>query len=188
MPIAARLLAGAALVLAAAGCASSPEAADPNRLYLPGNDGANGDVQGMHVRNAFVLGDTSAAGSSAGQPLYAVLISDRRQPDRLERVTVEGGGTVRLMGPVELRPGEAGSTAGRPIGTATGIRGTTVPMTFTFRDAGEVKLMVPVLPKTREYANLPDDIPSPASTPSPGRSGASPKPTGPIEHATKSPG
>ncbi|MFG1942670.1 hypothetical protein [Nonomuraea sp. NPDC048826] len=198
-----RLLAGAAaLTLAMTGCSASPAANDPNRLHRPQNDGANGDVQGVHVLNAFLLGPAptgsptssptgSPTGSSGGQPLYAVLINERTDADQLERVTVEGGGTVQLAGPVELRPNEAGSRPDQPIGMVSGVRGSQVPMTFTFREAGELRLTVPVLPKQGAYATLPaspSGTPSPTSSPSPTQSGPTPKPTPPPEHATRSPG
>lgn len=190
----ARLLtAAAALTLAATGCATTVELNDPNRLYRPQNAGANGDVRGVHIRNAFLLGgpEDATASPSGGQALYAVLINDRDQPDRLEKVTVEGGGNVRLAGPVEMRPHEAASKPNQPIGTATGTHGAYVPMTFSFRDAGEVRLTVPVMPREGEYSDLPSSPagpPTPTSTPSPKKPGTSPKPTRQPEHATGAPG
>ncbi|MFI6708464.1 hypothetical protein ACIBF7_18650 [Nonomuraea sp. NPDC050478] len=192
----ARLLAcAAALVLASTGCSSSVDPNDPARLNRPQNDGANGDVQGVHVRDAFLLGEMSTASPAASpagqQALYAVLISNRDRPDLLERVTVEGGGTVRLVGPVELRPYEAATRPDQPIGMASGILGNYVPMTFTFRDAGAVRMAVPVMARQGRFSGLPSSpagTPTPTSTPTPKRSGPTPKPTVPPEHATREPG
>ena len=127
--------------------------------------------------------------SRPDQALFAVLTSDHARPDRLERVTVEGGGSVRLAGLIEIHQRQPAGTAQQPIGTATGVRaGGSVPMTFIFRDAGTVRVMVPVIARVGRYATLP---PSPTavstSTPSPRRPGPSPKPTPPPQHATRTP-
>ncbi|MFG3438641.1 hypothetical protein ACGF0J_15460 [Nonomuraea sp. NPDC047897] len=198
--------AAAALALAAAGCANlSSDFNDPTRLHRPQNDGANGSAGQVHVRNAFLLGPEGAerreqpagrptggppsAGPGAAQasgeaPLYAVLVNERPEPIRLERVTVEGGGTVRLAGTVEI---PAGGVAGadRPIGTITGLATRTwVPMTFTFAAGPQFKLMVPVLARAGVYATYspapqgaPTGSPPPATaTPSPAPATATPSP------------
>lgn len=181
-----RLVASAAaLALAAAGCANlSGDYNDPTQLHRPQNDGANGSVGDVHVRNAFLLGPPGAeqqgrppAGQGAGQaPLYAVLVNDRPQPIRLERVTVEGGGTVRLAGTVEV---PAGGVAGgdRPIGTVSGLSTRAwVPMTFTFAAGPELRLTVPVLARAGMYATY-SPAPQEAPTGSPPPATATPSPS-----------
>ncbi|MEV0614352.1 hypothetical protein AB0I81_13580 [Nonomuraea sp. NPDC050404] len=140
------------VALASAGCAN---AGFDKANSTPQNEGANADVgTTLSLRNAFLLGSADPATPAAQQPLYAVLVNDGGRPDQLERVTVEGGGSVRLAGPVTLQPGQAYGTGNRPIGTVSGARGDTVPMTFTFREAKSVRVMVPVKPKTGQYAQL----------------------------------
>ncbi|MBF8194029.1 hypothetical protein ITP53_51845, partial [Nonomuraea sp. K274] len=136
----------------ATGCANAGVDTIP---HLPQNEGANADVRGvMHVRNAFLIAGTDPASPAPQQSLYAVLINAGTRPDQLDRVTVEGGGSVQLAGPVSLPPNQPVGTGGRPIGTVTGVRGGAVPMTFDFRQAGSVRVMVPVKYATGQYATL----------------------------------
>ncbi|WP_043618853.1 hypothetical protein [Nonomuraea candida] len=158
-----RPIASAALVLAvlATGCAN---AGFDKANRMPQNDGANANVgKTLSLRNAFLLGGDDPASPPPQLPLYAVLVNDGQRPDQLERITVEGGGDVRLAGPVALPPGQAVGMNNQVIGTVTGARGNTVPMTFTFREAKSVRVMVPVKARIGQYASL---TPSPAGPPS----------------------
>ncbi|WP_101786856.1 hypothetical protein [Nonomuraea indica] len=209
--------AAVALALAAAGCANlSSDYNDPTQLHRPQNDGANGTVDQVHVRNAFMLGPEGAAsrrqatgrptgepgahqpggqptatpGQPTGQPgggkaaagelpLYAVLVNDRSEAVRLEQVTIEGGGTVRLAGAVEVPPGGIAG-ADRPIGTVSGASTRTwLPMTFTFAAGPRLKLMVPVLARSGMYATYsPSPQGVPTGSPPPATATPSPAPTG----------
>ncbi|GAA2415102.1 copper chaperone PCu(A)C [Nonomuraea africana] len=107
------------------------------------NEGANASVHGVHLRNAYLLGGAPGQSAPAEVPLYAVLINNRTAADRLERITVQGG-SVRLAAPVELPPNQPVGTD-RPIATVSGLKGQSwIPMTFTFRDAGDVRVQVPL--------------------------------------------
>jgi hypothetical protein len=164
---------------AAGGC--SLGGFDTSYQRVPQNEGANADVGGgLKVRNVFLLNGTDPASPAPQQALYAVLVNDGRQPDRLERVTVDGGGSVQLSGPIAVPPGQAAGTGGTAIGTVTGVRGATVPMTFVFGDAGPVRLNVPVKFRTGQYATL---SPAPAGSPTP----AAPSPASPAPAGTPSP-
>lgn len=146
----------------------------------PQNEGANADVRGtLHIRNAFLLSGSGPASPASQQAtLYAVLINQGQQPARLERIVLDGGGSVQLPGPVELPPHEPVGAGEQPIGTVTGVRGGTVPMTFVFTGIRPVRLYVPVKERTGQYATL---TPAPAGSPSPtlpGTAPPSPSPTG----------
>ena len=156
------VIAAAAVGLAVTGCAKLEK---DWANQAPQNDGANANMgQGLKLRNAFLLGSADPATPAPEQALYAVLVNSSNRPAKLENVTVEGGGSVRLAGPVEIPPDYA-------IGTVSGARGTAVPMTFTFQDRTSVRVLVPVMARTGQYANLP---PSPTAPPT-----ASPPATAP---------
>ncbi|NUO98985.1 MAG: hypothetical protein HOV96_01210 [Nonomuraea sp.] len=139
------------VALAASGCTN---AGYDRGESTPQNEGANADAKGvLHLRNAYLLSGPNPASPAPQQALYAVVVNNSHKPDQLQRVTVDGGGSVQLSGTVNIPPGQAVG-AGRPIGTVTGVRGSSVPMTFTFRDAGNVRVSVPVKPKTGQYATL----------------------------------
>ncbi|NUW41703.1 hypothetical protein [Nonomuraea rhodomycinica] len=194
-----------ALVLASAGCAGlTYSSEDVSRIFTPQNDGANAGAKGVYVRNSFLLGASLTGRSetpAAGLPLYAVLINERAQPVRLERITLAKGGQVQLAGPVEVPPGGIVGTD-RPIGTVTGVADTgSVPMTFSFTAGpNDMRLIVPVVARTGVFASLnpsgapanpsgapanPSGAPAnPSGAPSPG---GSPAPSGSAPNATVSP-
>jgi hypothetical protein len=92
-PIAAAL---AVVALAVSGCmvAGFDEA---NRV--PQNDGANANVgDSLSLRNVFLLGGTDSASHPPQQALFGVIVNDAQKPDQLEKITMEGGGTVQLAG------------------------------------------------------------------------------------------
>ncbi|GAA3142595.1 MULTISPECIES: hypothetical protein [Nonomuraea] len=130
----------------------------------PQNDGANANVgQSLQLRNAFLLGSADPASPAPEQALFVVLVNSSSRANRLENVTIEGGGQVRLAGPVEIPPDHAIGTGNQPIGTVSGARGTSVPMTFTFQDRSKMRVMVPVMARTGQYANLPTTPTAPPS-------------------------
>ncbi|GAA3565331.1 hypothetical protein GCM10022419_052480 [Nonomuraea rosea] len=163
-----RLITSALVVVVmavAAGCARPDVNPTATR---PQNDGANADVQKvLHLRNVFLLSGADPASPAPEQALYAVLINQGGKPARLDRVTVDGGGAVQLAGPIELPPGHPVGTGEKPIGTVTGVRRDTVPMTFTFSGLAPVRLNVPVKSRMGPYAGLtpgPAEAPAPSST------------------------
>ncbi|NUR91394.1 MAG: hypothetical protein HOY71_45600 [Nonomuraea sp.] len=146
------------VALAATGCTN---AGYDKGESTPQNEGANADAKGvLHLRNAYLLSGPNPASPAPQQALYAVMVNNSHKPDQLQRVTVDGGGgSVQLSGNMDIPPNQPVGANG-PIGTVTGVRGSSVPMTFTFRDAGNVRLNVPVKPKTGQYATM-----NPAASP-----------------------
>ncbi|MEO3891722.1 hypothetical protein [Nonomuraea sp. B5E05] len=158
-----------AVALAATGCA---KLGIDTVQWHPPNDGANADGRsGVRLRNAFLLGGADPAQPPPQFPLYGVLVNTGDRPLQLERITAEGGGTVQLPGPITLPPDQPVGTGEQPLATAGGIRGGTVPLTFSFRGAPPIRVTVPVKPRTGHFAHL---TPSPASPPSPTSAGTSP--------------
>ncbi|GAA3221953.1 hypothetical protein [Nonomuraea helvata] len=141
------------MALAATGCTSL--GTYPSQTYAP-NSGANADLQGvLHLRNAFLLDGADPDSPSPQLALYAVLINSGSRPARLDRITVDGGGSVQLAGPITLPPNQPVGTGDKPIGTVSGVRSATVPMTFAFSGAAPIRVNVPVQLRAGEYANLP---------------------------------
>ncbi|MFI6481087.1 hypothetical protein ACIBH1_24370 [Nonomuraea sp. NPDC050663] len=177
MPHAGKLLAGSLIVFAAAGCTGlSYDSDDVTRFHHPQNEGANASFRGVHLRNAYLLGQEEETSSPVDMPLYLVIVNAADRPDRLERVQVEGGGEVRLAGPIELPPHQPVGAA-QPIGTVSGVKGSgSAWMVFQLREAGAVRLAVPVKPRTGLYATMtPSPMSSSPMTPSP----TAPSPTAP---------
>ncbi|PZG18447.1 hypothetical protein [Nonomuraea aridisoli] len=160
--------------LAAAGCGNVETEA---QHWPPQNEGANAEAGGtVLVRNAFLLGSADPASPAPQLTLFAVIINRGDRADRVERITVEGGGSVQLAGPITLPPNQPVGTGDQPIGTVTGVRGTAVPMTFTFAGGRSARTVVPVMARTREFAQLPTAPAGPPSPTSPAT--APPSPTG----------
>ncbi|MEO3870432.1 hypothetical protein ABGB18_16585 [Nonomuraea sp. B12E4] len=153
----------AAYMTAAAATGCSQAGLDTTQL-APQNDGANADLRGgLYLRNIFLLGGAESGSPVPRQVLYGVLINSGDRPVRLEQVTVEGGGSVQLAGPLTLPPDQPVGTGNQPLGTVSGVRGDTVPMTFTFGGAEPLRLIVPVKARIGQFASL---TPAPAGSPS----------------------
>ncbi|MCF6475661.1 hypothetical protein FAF44_46025 [Nonomuraea sp. MG754425] len=172
----------AVVTLAVSGCTAS---GFDQANTVPQNDGANADVgQTLHLRNVFLLGSADPTSPAPQQALFGVLVNSGPQPDQLERVSPEGGGSVQLTGQaLLLPPDQAVGTGEQPIGMASGVRGESVPMTFAFRDGRSVRMLVPVMARIGHFANLPTTPASPGSTLSPAAlspatATAGPSPTG----------
>src|SRR5690349_15933337 len=142
-----RPVASAVVVVGAlsTGCAGlTNDGTDVGQVNRPQNEGSNANVRGVLLRNAYLLGGTEPSSSPMEMPLYATFVNERGRPDRLQRVTIDGGAAVRLRGPVDL-PRQRLVGGLDPIGTASGVKGTgSVPMTFTFAEAGDLRVDVPV--------------------------------------------
>ncbi|MGW4476645.1 hypothetical protein [Nonomuraea sp. NPDC004354] len=162
-----RVIAATALCLglATGGCTGvTHDLDDVTRFHQPQNEGANVSHHDVHLRNVFLLAGAPGQPPPATLPLYAVIINDQGQPDRLERVTVDGGGgSVQLAAPVVVPPGRPVGLD-RPIAQVTGVRPTgSIPMTFTFSRAGSVRALVPVKEKIGSYSTV---APGPSAMPS----------------------
>lgn len=141
------------MAMAATGCMAV--STNPAQTYMP-NSGANADIQGvLYLRNAFLLDGADPSSPSPQLALYVVLLNTGGKPVRLDRVTVDGGGSVQLAAPITLSPNQPAGTGEKPIGTVSGVRGNTVPMTFTFSGTAPIRVNVPVKLRAGEYANLP---------------------------------
>lgn len=144
-------------VLALGGCDAGQEAETAQET--PDVAGADGTAGEVSLDDVFLdAEDTVEAGASV--PLRGVLTNDAEAADRLVGVSTSAAGSVQLLDEagapsaegIELPAGgqvEAVSGAVRmqlegvtaPIATTD-----TVPVTFTFATAGEVRLDVPVAP------------------------------------------
>ncbi|RVX38631.1 hypothetical protein EDD27_0953 [Nonomuraea polychroma] len=173
-PIASAVIVAA--LAAAAGC-QGHAGFDYSSTNIPQNQGANVDVgKTLHLRNVFLLGGADPASPAPQQALYAVLINDSNRPAKLERITIEGGGSAQLPGPVTVPPNQPVGTGEKPLCTVTGVRprGTTVPMTFFFSGAEPVRVNVPIKEQTGVYTEL---TPTPTGSPTPTAPATAP-PTG----------
>jgi copper(I)-binding protein len=134
----------------------------------------------ISIRNVFVLGAPLgaklAAGHSAG--VFLALVNEG-SVDRLLGITAPGtaqsvtlpGGTVRLGRQQSVRltgpaPKVVLQDLTRPL---TG--GTTVKLVLDFQNAGNITMVVPVMPRAQYYSTF---SPAPTPTPSPAKHPASP--------------
>jgi len=172
-----RLLLGAVAVLvpALAGCEAGFNA--PTQTFHPANFGVDAAQNGVTIDNAFVL--QSAPGSSQAGAFFALSAANG---DRLDSVSATGAASVQLPGGSVDLPAQALVNLGGPEPQAviTGLAspltgGQTVTLTFSFAQAGQITLTVPVEPPTDAYATYsPPAAPTP---PAPGSATASPNPT-----------
>ncbi|GGO01916.1 hypothetical protein GCM10010116_03620 [Microbispora rosea subsp. aerata] len=152
---------------------------------IPQNEGANANLPGLLLRNAFIIGSLRPAPPGTDMPMYMMLLNESGRADRL--VSVDAGGLFREAvlpaGGLEIPGGKyVGGTAlpqvllaglTRPLGS-----GGTIPVTFRFQNAGTVRLEVPVLPPgtwRSTYSPWPGTSPSPSPGP-PGPASPSPSP------------
>jgi copper(I)-binding protein len=185
-------VAAVALIPVLAGCEAGSDA--PVLHWHPPTNGASATIHvgvgEIAIRNAFVLGGpgtaTLPAGSSASMFVGLVNTGPR---DRLVRASAPGTATSVTLptGGVPLeRDTSALLTGPAPQLVLTGLRrsltsGTYVPVLLTFKNAGTIRLDLPVLAQANSYATF-----SPAPTPTPSASakgkrrhgqGATPTPT-----------
>ena len=175
-------------VLCIAGAAVTAACGDIKQDYytqtMPQNEGANLNLPGLLLRNAFVIGSQQPAPPGSDMPMYMMLLNESGRADRL--VSVDTGGLFREArlpaGGLEIPGGKyVGGTAlpqvllaglTRPLGS-----GGTIPVTFRFQNAGQVRAEVPVLPPG-EWRSTYSPWPSPPPSPPPASSpGPSPSPT-----------
>jgi copper(I)-binding protein len=156
-----RLLIGAIAILVPtlAGCEAGLNA--PTLEFHPASFGVSTVVNGITFDDLFVLGpalnETLPPGGQAGVFLS---LSSQFSDDKLVAVSAEGtASSVQLLtGPITLTQGTVADLSGpHPEIVLNGLTnplsgGETVRLTFTFTNAGEVTLMVPVEPAAYEFA------------------------------------
>ncbi|WP_219465806.1 hypothetical protein [Nonomuraea rhizosphaerae] len=161
-----------ALSVLATGCTGlNNDDEDILRIHGSTNEGANADAKDMHIRNAFFL-----AGADSSQPmaLYAVLVNQDTRDDQLQRISVTGGGTVQLTGPIGV-PSKQPVGAQQPLAMLQGRSATgSVPVTFSFANVGDVRVQVSIKERKGPYASL---TPSMSGSPTPAPNPTSPAPT-----------
>lgn len=157
------------LTAGAAGCDAGTNA--PTSQFHPQSDGIDTIVHGIYIRDVFVLGppigSSLAAGQSAG--LFLALINEGG-PDKLVSVTAPGTAASVTVpsGGIALHSQQAVYLTGpAPKLVLTGLThaivgGGAVRITLDFQNAGNVTLVVPVVPRGDYYATF-----SPAPSPTP---------------------
>ena len=167
-------VAAVALIPVLAGCEAGGDA--PVLHWHPPTNGASATIHvgvgEIAIRNAFVLGGpgnaTLPAGSSASMFVGLVNTGPR---DRLVRVSAPGTATSVTLptgGVLLERDTSALLTGPAPQLVLTGLRrsltsGTYVPVLLTFKNAGTIRLHLPVLAQANSYATF---SAAPAPTPS----------------------
>jgi hypothetical protein len=192
------IVAAVALIPAVAGCEAGNRAPTLNWHYP--TEGAGTVVQGIAIRNVFVLGSKELAALPVGRSasLFFALVNTGN-PDRLLSIQAPGTATAVTIpgGSIRLTSSRAVLLTGpQPRAVLTGLirpvaTGTLVTLVLTFKNAGIVRLRVPVLAGTQSFATF---SPPPAPTPTPTvkkrhHHSASPSPstTGAVPTVTPSP-
>jgi len=168
------LLFGAVAVLlpVLAGCEAGYNA--PTLSYHPANGGANTVHNGVKIINAFVLGPQLGSQLPAGGRASAFFSIVADNGDRLVSVSAPGSASsVRLVGGSVNLPAQAVVSLSGPVPRAvlTGLvnplsGGEAVVLTFTFAEAGAVRLAVPVQARAYDYATY---LPPPILVPAPAK-------------------
>jgi copper(I)-binding protein len=172
-----RLLAAAAVALAAmlAGCEAGYHA--PTQLWHQPTDGAGTVKNGISIRNVFILGAAPAAqlpaGSDAG--MFLALTNNTSRTDKLTSIQVPAATSVVQLpndSPVTLPPHTSVLLTGpepqvllRDL-SKTVFGGTFFDTVLTFQNAGSVTLSVPVMPTSPPYSTF-SPAPTPTPTPTP---------------------
>jgi hypothetical protein len=167
------LVAAAVLIPALAGCEAGNNA--PTLEFHAPTDGATASVGELSINNVFVVGAPLGFSLHKGQSasLYLALVNDGA-PDTLTSITAPGtaasvslpagGITVRNLRPVLL-------TGPKPTVYLTDLTrsitgGTDIKLVLTFRIAGPVTLLVPVMARAAHYVTY-GTPPSPTASPTP---------------------
>lgn len=162
----------AAMTLAVSGCAAGQYSQTAQQVAAI--DGANatvGNIAVLNVRLAPTEREYYPAGSSARVLLY--ISNDGLSADSLEGVSTSAARSVKITGDAALPPqalSDFASETGTEI-TVTGFLqdqyyGVSIPMTFSFANAGTVDVNVPIqLPKERSTNRETVNILPPHPTP-----------------------
>jgi copper(I)-binding protein len=173
----AMMAAAAALVPALAGCAAGVNA-QTNQPFTP-TDGASTVFHNIAIRNVFVLGPAVAGTLQPGQAagMFLALVNNG-SPDQLTAVSAPGtassvkirGGTVQLpQNRAALLTGPAPEVVLTGL-TRTLVGGQSIPLTLTFRNAGTIAMIIPVVPRANYYVTYSPPPPPPSPHPTPTRS------------------
>lgn len=172
----------AALVPMIAGCEAGLSA--PSLQWHQPTDGTGKIVGGITISNAFVLGAPIGAAIRPGQNagLFLGLTNTGSSADTLVSIKADVARSVQLPGgSVNLwrnrsvlltgrRPAIVLQDLLRPLPS---VKGSIVTLILVFKNAGQVKLLVPVLPRSRYFRTLSPAPPVVKVTPSPSASGGS---------------
>jgi hypothetical protein len=165
------IVAAAALIPAVAGCEAGNNA--PTLQFHYPTLGSGTQVQGMSIRNVFVLGGpgTSVIPAGGSASLFLALVNDG-SPERLLSIQAPGtasavtvtGGTIRLA-----TSGAALLTGPRPAAVLTGLTrplrsGSVLTIVLNFSKIGAVSLRVPVIAQGQEYSTFSPPAPTPTAT------------------------
>ena len=162
----------AAMTLAVSGCAAGQYSQTAQQVAAI--DGANatvGDIAVLNVRLEPTEREYYPAGSSARVLLY--ISNDGFTADSLEAVSTSAATSVKITGDATLPPQTLSDFAGEngTEVTVTGFLqdqyyGVSIPMTFSFANAGTVDVNVPIqLPKERSTNRETVNILPPHPTP-----------------------
>jgi copper(I)-binding protein len=144
----------------------------PTSQYHPQSDGVDTVINGVEIRDAFVLGaplgSSLAAGQSAG--IFLALFNDG-STDRLLSITAPGTAKSALLPPggIALPIQQAVYLTGpAPKIVLTGLThslpaGGSIRVTLSFLNAGSITVSLPVIPRADDYATF---SPAPKPTPS----------------------
>jgi copper(I)-binding protein len=180
------IVAAVALIPAVAGCEAGDNA--PTLAWHQPTVGTGADIQGMAIRNVFVLGGQGnaalPAGGSAG--LFLALVNTG-SPDRLVSIEAPGTATAVTLAGGGIRLGtnsKALLTGPTPAAVLTGLTqrlrsGPVVTIVLNFQRRGAVTLRVPVVAQAQFFATLSPPAPTPTVThhPKGGSASASATPT-----------
>ena len=172
------VVAAACLTAGLTACEAGNNAATLTQ-YHPSNDGANIVAHGIKINDGFVLGAPVGLSLAAGQNAGVFLaVYNSGRADRL--VSASAPGTAAS---VQLPPGGIALPSSQGVyltGPAPKIvltnltrplqGGGTIPLVLNFMNAGDVRLALPVVPRTDYYATY-SPAPSPTPTPSPTKHG-----------------
>jgi copper(I)-binding protein len=185
-----------AIVAIAAGLIPTVAACDagnnaPTLAFHPQSDGIDATINGIEIRDAFVLGAPSGsvvpAGQSAG--VFLALYNNNPTADTLSSATAGGVARSVTLPAAGIRVGSSQAaylTGPKPEIVLTGLTqalqgGSSVRVTLSFVNAGSITLNLPVLPRSDDYATFsPAPSPSPTATATATKSGkTSVRPTSP---------
>jgi copper(I)-binding protein len=168
------IVAAVALVPAVAGCEAGNNA--PTLQWHYPTEGAGTAVPGTHIsiRNVFVLGSKESTVLPAGRSasLFFALVNTGN-PDRLLSIQAPGTATAVTIpgGSIPLTAARAVLLTGpRPRAVLTGLTrpvatGTVITLVLNFKKAGTVRLRVPVLAGSPQFATFsPPPVPTPTPT------------------------
>lgn len=162
----------AAMTLAVSGCAAGQYAQTADQVAaIDGANGTVGDITVLNARLAPTARESYPAGSSARVLLY--ISNAGLSADTLESVSTSAARSVKITGDAVLPPqtlADFATDTGTEV-TVTGFLqdqyyGVSIPMTFSFANAGAIDLNVPIqLPPerstNRETVNLLPPHPTP---------------------------